>query len=298
MTRRRENILSTRREKLLDQLHTDSEVTEVRAKGVSLRNGAILWFGTAVIGVLVLLLVPTVGQDALSGAAVVQEQGRVTDGLVVLYEFKEGAGQVVSETSGVGQPLNLTISDATGVTWAPGGGVDITGDRVAIRTDGAATKIIDALRASNELTIEAVVTPRDTTHTGPARIVSLSRDTSVRNFTLGQTRSQYIMRLRTSRTDTQGTPETETDRDVLKAERQHVVVTYTAGSVRIYVDGEPKGLGARTGDFSTWDPTFRFLLGNEGTLDRQWHGKIELVAIYSRGLSAEEIKRNFDALAN
>lgn len=244
----------------------------------------------------VIVALALVGSTVLELSGQQAEQGRVTEGLIVLYEFDEGQGDVVNDKSGVGEPLNLLINDTNGVSWLEGGGIEISGDRVAIRTEEAATKIIEAAQATHQLTIEAVLTPQDTAHKGPARIVSLSRDSGVRNFTLGQSETQYILRLRTSETNEQGTPEAKTDADVLKAERQHVVATYGAEWVYIYVNGELKGEAARSGDFSTWASEYRFLLANEDTLDRQWRGKIELVAIYDHALSPAEVKQNFQAL--
>lgn len=48
-------------------------------------------------------------------------------------------------------------------------------------------------------------------------------------------------------------------------------------------------------DFSNWDPTFPLQLGNEPSLDRPWRGRIYLVAIYDRALTAQEIWTNFTA---
>ena len=48
-------------------------------------------------------------------------------------------------------------------------------------------------------------------------------------------------------------------------------------------------------DFRNWDPTFRLLLGNEGSLDRPWQGVMKLVAIYDRALTPGEVWRNFSA---
>lgn len=48
-------------------------------------------------------------------------------------------------------------------------------------------------------------------------------------------------------------------------------------------------------DFSNWDNGFTFQLGNEGTLDRPWLGKLYLVAIYDRALRPDEVLTNFTA---
>ena len=45
--------------------------------------------------------------------------------------------------------------------------------------------------------------------------------------------------------------------------------------------------------FRTWDSSFPFQLANEATLDRPWLGRIHLVAVYNRGLTAAEIANNF-----
>lgn len=119
---------------------------------------------------------------------------------VVLYEFNETSGNQVLDTSSVGTPLNLTISDASSGAIARG---EDNGKRYLnlqtrnlIQSTGAATKVIDACRASGELSIEAWFEnnepARPTVGQFPAntdqpnRIVSLSTDLRRNNFYLGQ----------------------------------------------------------------------------------------------------------------
>ncbi len=40
---------------------------------------------------------------------------------VVLYEFGEGSGSVVGDSSGVGVPLDLSVADLGAVSWSSGG---------------------------------------------------------------------------------------------------------------------------------------------------------------------------------
>ena len=47
------------------------------------------------------------------------------------------------------------------------------------------------------------------------------------------------------------------------------------------------------GRFSNWEPSYYLVLGNEGTGDRPWRGKMFLVAIYNRVLDEQEIRRNY-----
>ena len=50
--------------------------------------------------------------------AEVQDVGPVP---VVLYEFGEGSGSVVGDSSGVGVPLDLSVADPGAVSWSAGG---------------------------------------------------------------------------------------------------------------------------------------------------------------------------------
>jgi hypothetical protein len=72
-----------------------------------------------------------------------------------------------------------------------------------IETPGPATKIIEAGKSSNELTVEGWIRTSDISQNGPARIITCSVDASTRNFTLGQGRfnagsDRFEMRYRTT----------------------------------------------------------------------------------------------------
>ena len=224
----------------------------------------------------------------------------MTDGLQVLYTFEEGNGTTVHDVSGVGAPLDLHVSDGTAISWVPGGLAINSGTLVA--SVEAATKVIDAARASNEISIEAWVEPANTTQDGPARIVTLSGGPHNRNFTLGQglwgsqPSALYDVRLRTTTTSDNGRPSLTTPDGSLTTELTHVVYTRDASGVaRIYVDNVERVSGTVGGDFSNWDEGFRLALANELTEDRPWLGEFHLVAIYNRALSQAEVSQNFEA---
>lgn len=69
------------------------------------------------------------GSDTLTRTAYIMVTGdgpappeRVTDGLQVLYTFREETGSSVGDVSGVGAPLNLTITNTNAATWLTGVG--------------------------------------------------------------------------------------------------------------------------------------------------------------------------------
>jgi len=221
----------------------------------------------------------------------VSSSARVTLGQQVLYTFEEGAGTTVTDVSGVGTPLNLTIGTPAATHWVAGG-LSVNGNTL-IASVGAANKVITAVKASNALTIETWLIPANTTQNGPARIVSLSQDSSFRNFTLGQSQSAYDVRLRSTATSTNGLPSITTPSDLVKTTLSHVVYTRDAAGVAIiYVDCTAEVIGEVGSSVNIWDDNYRLLLANELTGDRPWQGELHLVSVFDRALSAAEVNQN------
>ena len=219
---------------------------------------------------------------------------RVTNGLLVLYTFDEGFGTIITDISGVGVPLNLTIADPENTTWVTGG-LSINSSTI-IPSGVAATKIIDACMASNAITVEAWIKPANSTQGGPARIVTLSLDSSNGNFTLGQQQTQYHMRLRTEATTPVGIPSLVTPIGQATTDLTHVAFTRdAAGNRKIYINKTEVIGNIWGGDFSNWDTNYEFALANELAIeiDRTWLGEIYLVAVYERALSPTEIEQNY-----
>ena len=222
---------------------------------------------------------------------------RIGEKLVALYDFEERAGQILHDRSGMGEPLDLTISSPQAARCRDGKLV-IEGPS-AIASAGPAAKIASAVKESQELTIEAWLKPAGDAQNGPARIVSLSADPSRRNFTLGQDGKRYDVRLRTVTTGENGTPSLASPEGSLPTDVTHVVYTRSAGgNAAIYIQGNPQATGQIDGGVGNWSDEFRLLLGNEQTGDRPWRGELHLLAIYSRALSTSEIEQNFAAGPN
>jgi hypothetical protein len=78
----------------------------------------------------------------------------------------------------------------------------------------------------------------------------------------------------------------------------HVVATYTSGSSKIYVDGnlvstDTNGVGTIT--TNTNGASIGVYGGLNGTRNYWYDGKIGLVRVYNKELSAAEVKQNFEA---
>jgi len=219
---------------------------------------------------------------------------RAVDGLVALYTLEEGKGTVVRDVSGFGAALDLVIDKPDGLQWIPGG-VVVKGS-VLMASRGAATKIAEACRRSNEITVESWLAPADLAQFGPARIVSLSEDPYRRNVTLGQERGRYDVRLRTTRAGENGMSPATASQGGVRTALSHVVYTRDkGGKARVTVDGKLNAERDIGGDLSNWDTGQRLGLANELTADRPWRGELHLVAIYARALSADEVMMNYRA---
>lgn len=223
--------------------------------------------------------------------------GRSKDSLIALYTFGEGGGDTVRDRAGSGEPLDLRIDDASAIEWSQGR-LTVKKTPALITTPEPPKRLIDAVRRSKAITIEAWITPANITQKGPARIITLSADGSQRNVTLGQDGDRFEVRFRTTKTDTNGTPALSLPRGSVKRQLMQVVFTRdTTGKAKLHVNGEEMGARSVGGDLSNWDDGYRLVLGNESTKDRPWQGTFHQVAIYSRALSPAEIRSRGEAIS-
>ncbi len=256
-------------------------------------------------------------------------------GLQVLYTFDEASGNTLFDSSsrtlpGDFQPIDLEIRDSSKVE-RKAQGLAVTAGAV-IRSKDKATKLINACRSSNEITIEAWIQPsssiqpmpdsqpKNTGRRGPARIVSLSRDIDSRyvalthGMTNGDPADLYAGRSRTTvdKTDKNADPKNGslliTPRGSVKPGLSQVIYSRDkAGIGKIYINGVEQASSKIEGslfnifpgepkdqkDRDNPDNAFRLVLANELTGDRPWAGEYQRVAVYSRALTKEEVIRSY-----
>lgn len=184
---------------------------------------------------------------------------RPLSGPELLYTFEEEQGITIHDRAeDSSHPLDLTIQDSTAVNWADGA-LDIQHPTI-LRSAGPATSIIDASRATNEITIEAWLKPASLTQAGPARILTISRDTSQRNITLGQglwdeaPTTLFDIRLRTTATKNNGLSSLSTLPGSATNDLTHIVYTRDAsGIARTYVNGIEETSAVIGGTFANWE---------------------------------------------
>jgi len=238
--------------------------------------------------------IAVLGRTAQADAPSDKAGSRVRRGLVALYDFQSPDGTLVKDRSGAGKPIDLRIGDTKAVRRSRG--LLEVRRRTLIRSEKPASRIIDAVRKSGEITIEAWLQPAETGQSGPARIITLSSSPSERNFTLGQEGDRFDVRLRTTKTSRNGIPSLSSASKSLQTKLTHVVYTRDrSGRAQITINGQAASSRKVNGKTSNWDRKYRLALANELSNDRPWRGTYFLVAIYGRALSAKEIQRNFQA---
>ena len=218
---------------------------------------------------------------------------RAIDGLVALYDFDGVEGAAVKDRAGLSPPLDLRIT-ATKNIRRTSGSIEIRKGTVIASTQPP-VRLLNALKQSNEITVEVWFKPANLKQDGPARLVTISKDTSQRNFTIGQEAASLQARLRTTRTSKNGMPAIETTRLLSGETTQAVYTRDGTGHATIYVNGKKVNGQTVTGVMSNWDSSYRLALGNELSGERPWLGTLFLVAIYNRDLTAVEVTQNFKA---
>ena len=93
------------------------------------------------------------------------------------------------------------------------------------------------IRETTQFTLGATVATADTTQIGPARIVSLSSNTTERNFTLGQEGSNLVFRLRTPINGKNAAYHKQVVNNIFADTKpHHIVITYANSVLQVYID--------------------------------------------------------------
>jgi hypothetical protein len=218
---------------------------------------------------------------------------RVTSGLLALYTFKEGAGAIVHDTSGVVPTLDVTVGVPANTTWtATGLRIDTA---TVLLSSAPAVKVASGIAASNQLTLEAWITPSSlTTQFASGRLIDCgpSGAPGQSNFDLAQVGSTWGGSLKLGAGNTAITPGIP----VTLARTHFVLMRDALGAWTAFINGTSAATGNLPGTFANfWDTTTALLaLGNSAGSARPFLGTLHLAALYSRALSAAEVKQNYN----
>ncbi len=138
--------------------------------------------------------------------------------------------------------------------------------------------LLSGIQKSKQFLIVANVTCRNDDQKGPARILSCSKDASARNFTLAQDGHKFVIRIRSSANDPNGTEHETSFGRVRPGKSQQVAVRYDGRELECYVDGELVAERKFKTNFKSWEQ-FPVVAGNEFSADRPWSGTIHSLAV-------------------
>lgn len=122
-----------------------------------------------------------------------------------------------------------------------------------------------------------------TRQAGPARIFTVSRDPSYRNLTIGQSREDLVVRLRTPLTGHNGVPAYEVAEVFQKPGLHRMTIRVSPENIQIEVDGHLKINEWLPHDaLADWSPDYHLAFGNELTFDRPWQGEVRAATVRVR----------------
>ncbi len=157
----------------------------------------------------------------------------------------------------------------------------------------------ERVKRLKSISVEIWFRPENLKQEGPARIFTISKDTSHRNFTLGQEADRLAVRIRTTKTGTNGLLDMLSPRDSLTREWSHCVFVFEAGRDSVlYLNGNVAAKKRIDGNLSNWDPQFGIVIGDEMSGGRQWKGDLSRIAFFEGVLSREDVEDRFLAGRN
>ncbi|MEM9345268.1 MAG: LamG-like jellyroll fold domain-containing protein [Planctomycetota bacterium] len=205
-------------------------------------------------------------------------------------------GYVIADTSGYGTAADMVVYDTTAITWPGSGGLQFTGDTIATTHDYA-TKLHDAIEANGEFAVEVLLTRATPgTTSNPSHVVSYADGATAHNFLLGQDSAKAEARVRDSSTGTTGvlSPELLSSSDLASSGDTHIVLSYSSGTVSIYIDGSLDSTGSAGGTLNNWDNDHFLIFGGSYTDANHWRGTLKRVAIYDNSFNAIQANNVFN----
>ena len=217
------------------------------------------------------------------------------DGLVFLWQTKGYANRVVDPATGREEP---TLLEPFGRAWTDRHGAAVLrGGSYQPKQISTMRRLLDGVKSTNEISLEMTFTADRAETTRPSALFGFGTGGSRRNVTVAQEGDRLTLRLNTPSSG-QGGDRPVVDLGRVRAGKpQHLVVTYTPGRLRAYLDGrQTVDTDALRSGFFHWEPRYLRLgaegPGADGTGGWTWTGRLEGIAVWNRELPEAEAKDN------
>ena len=266
------------------------------------------------LAILLLLAVPNLPGAEPVRIDIEKTIDRVQDGIVAYYPFREGEGFTTADRGEVVTPLDLRLSD--GVDWIPGrNGVRFFGQGALVGHN--ARKLSTAIRSSREFTLEFWCKQEPSNRS--QSLISFTSGSAERNLWLGTSFGRLtgglvrdvpvspVMRSRFNSFDRlmYGLVSTTESRPTggwaavaylhKRPSVHHYVLRFADETAKFYRDGQVVSERELVGTTAEWELDDNLFVGNDFDGKSPWRGELYLLAVYSRALSANEVRINFAA---
>lgn len=225
------------------------------------------------------------GNESLVPAPRLADWPLVTQGLVYLWENARAANEI----PGSDAPRVCQAYPQRQAKLARYYAMDTTGG--AFAADNTDQRLLAACQRTNQLTLEALITPHTTGSRWFTGIMAFAGVNDDCNFMLGQIGQRLSLRLKV---DGSKRWEIIPLGPIPINTPSHVVVTYTPGSLSYYLNGKLVAMRTVSGDFRAWKP-YHLVFGNTWPGGRNWSGQMEGIAIYNRMLAAADVLQCYTA---
>ncbi|MBN2215337.1 MAG: fibronectin type III domain-containing protein [Bacteroidales bacterium] len=232
----------------------------------------------------------------------ISESLRFYEGLIAYYNFSLNTDTLIHDLSRYGQPVDLLITDTTKIRWDKNGRLEIL-DNTLIRSILPATKIVEACKETNEITLECWIKPSMNEFMNDASIISLSQSSENMGISLMQSdfnlsesgNCRYLLGLSTKSTESNGKPYLTAEENE-SVTLHHVVFTHDyLGDEKMFLNGKLIASSIKPLGFDNWKNDFYFYLGNEPVMVSPWTGVFYLVALYNKVLTPDQVIQNYNA---
>jgi hypothetical protein len=176
-------------------------------------------------------------------------------------DYQEETGKLPNLSWRAAEELKNEESQRTtySVRQPPRPSEDLPGPKNWWETKTPPVLMSHSIRKSSQFTLSMKVAAAQNWQHGPARIVSLSEDPYLRNFTIGQDKADLVFRLRTRLSGPNGSsPELIIPRVFADHKPHHILVVYDGRYFRLYVDHEDQAFSLEMIDIALMNPRSLF----------------------------------------
>jgi hypothetical protein len=228
---------------------------------------------------------------------------RIKDGLIAYYNFSYDPELIIHDKSANLDPLDLYAQSSSFITWHENNSLELSSGADLISVS-AASKIIKAVKKSNEISVECWIKPSEPVSYMDASIITIGDINNNVGFALNQTFSKgnnqpafnYGVMLQTDSTSQNGYPEFMLNNEINYINLLHLV--YTKDSTcneKLYLNGILTSENHRSGGLNTWSDDYYLCLGSRPDKSNPWAGIFYTTAFYNIALTDSQIFENYSA---